>query len=163
MKTDNITNNKNKEKEEIKDNNDETIQQNSLNEKIKIKENINIQENSKNNEEENNKKELEKINKNELNKILEIPNQNKNEMTKKDEKIHNVNILKLVKSNHIIKKLFSNLCEIKKLEIIKYNKNIPKQLNINIEDYKKKSGKYKIGGINGKGKEFKLNKGTKVE
>ena len=115
MKTDNITNNKNKEKEEIKDNNDETIQQNSLNEKIKIKENINIQENSKNNEEEKNKKELEKINKNELNKILEIPNQNKNEITKEDEKIHNVNILKLVKSNHIIKKLFSNLCENKKL------------------------------------------------
>ena len=31
-------------------------------------------------------------------------------------------------------------------------------MKINIEDYKKTSGKIKIGGINGYGKEYELNK-----
>ena len=40
--------------------------------------------------------------------------------------------------------------------MIKYNKDIQNLLEINIHDYRKMSGKYKINGINGKGKEYLL-------
>ena len=43
-----------------------------------------------------------------------------------------------------------------KLNIIIYNKHFQKEQGINIEDYKKISGKYKICE-NGKGKEYLLN------
>ena len=41
-----------------------------------------------------------------------------------------------IKSKIIMNKILSNLIEIKKLKLIKYNKNIQKRLNININDYK---------------------------
>ena len=37
-----------------------------------------------------------------------------------------------IKSKIIMNKILSNLIEIKKLKLIKYNKNIQKRLNINI-------------------------------
>ena len=43
------------------------------------------------------------------------------------------------------------------LNMIIYNKKLKKMLLVDIEDYKKISGKYKIGKKNGKGKEFILN------
>ena len=63
-----------------------------------------------------------------------------------------------VKSQYILKKIFLHLGEKKKLLLIKYSKNYHKIMKINIEDYKKTSGKIKIGGINGYGKEYELNK-----
>ena len=65
---------------------------------------------------------------------------------------NNIN-LKYIKSSYIIKGIFSFLHEEKKLNIIIYNKEIQKKLLIDIRDYKKLSGKYKIGEKNGKGKE----------
>ena len=56
-----------------------------------------------------------------------------------------------------MKKILSNLDEKKKLLFIKYNKHYHNLMNINIEYYKKISGKIKIGGINGYGKEYELN------
>ena len=47
-----------------------------------------------------------------------------------------------LKSDYFLKKLFSNLKRKKQLDIIKYNKNMKKRININIKDYKEYSEKY---------------------
>jgi antitoxin component YwqK of YwqJK toxin-antitoxin module len=44
-----------------------------------------------------------------------------------------------------------------KLDIIIYNKQLQEKIEVNIEDYKKISGKYKIAQRTGKGVEFILN------
>ena len=45
------------------------------------------------------------------------------------------NILENIKSKIILKRIFDNLCKKKKLNIIKYNKNIQNRLNLDINDY----------------------------
>ena len=65
-----------------------------------------------------------------------------------------------IKSPLIIKKIFSFLYEKTKLDIIKYNKYFQKLFLLKVGHYRKISGKYKIEGINGEGKEFILN--TKI-
>ena len=52
------------------------------------------------------------------------------------------NILRIIKSNFILKKFFDYPNKRKSLEIIKYNKNIQKRMNININNYKEYSEKY---------------------
>ena len=47
-----------------------------------------------------------------------------------------------IKSKYICQKIFNNLKEKKSLEIIKYNKNIKKRLDINTNNYKEYSEKY---------------------
>ena len=64
------------------------------------------------------------------------------------------NMIKTIKSNYIIKYIFSYLYENKKLELIKYNKKCQKILKIDINDYKEISGKFIEGERNGKGKEY---------
>jgi len=61
-----------------------------------------------------------------------------------------------IKSLLIMIKIISHLTENKKLIMIKYSNYFQKKLGINLEYYKKISGKYKIDGKNGNGKEFKL-------
>ena len=61
-----------------------------------------------------------------------------------------------IKSSFILKKIFSFIYEKRKLNIIAYNKNYQILLGINIENYKISSGKIKINGINGYGKEILL-------
>ena len=63
-----------------------------------------------------------------------------------------------IKSNYILKKIFYNINIIMKLELIKYNKLLQKREGLELEDYKKKSGRIKRGGKNGKGTEFILYK-----
>ena len=46
------------------------------------------------------------------------------------------------------------MSEEKKLDIIKYNKNLQRKMNISLQYYKTISGKYVIYGENGKGKEY---------
>ena len=46
--------------------------------------------------------------------------------------------------NYMIKEVFSFLYKKYKLNIIIYNKKLQKRLEVNIEDYKKISGKNKI-------------------
>jgi len=70
----------------------------------------------------------------------------------------NKNLGNDIKSFFNLNELFSFLDHRKKLNLIIYNKKLQKMLGVNIHDYKKLSGKYKILGKNGKGKEFSLNK-----
>ena len=65
--------------------------------------------------------------------------------------------IKSIKSNYILKEIFSILGTKKYFDLIIYNKNLQNALKINIEDYKKISGRYKIGPKDGNVKEFILN------
>ena len=62
--------------------------------------------------------------------------------------------LREIKSSYIIKVIFSFLSEKQKLNLIIYNKEFQKMLLVDLENYKEKSEKYKIGERNGKGKEY---------
>ena len=63
-------------------------------------------------------------------------------------------MLKNIKSVYFIKLLFSFVQEKNKLKIVKYNKSLQKNININIINYKFISGRYIIYGSNGNGKEY---------
>ena len=77
-------------------------------------------------------------------------------LTKEEESNSRKSILRDIKSPYIINKIFSYLNENRKLNIIKYSKFFQNILSINIEYYKKISGKYKIDGINGNVEEYGL-------
>ena len=62
-----------------------------------------------------------------------------------------------IKSFHNLNEVFSFVGQKKKLKMIIYNKQLQKMFGVNIQDYKKLSGKYKIVGKNGKVKEYALN------
>ena len=63
-------------------------------------------------------------------------------------------MLRNIKSKNILKIIFSNINDERKLLLIKYNNKIKDRLNIDLIDYKFLSGKYFIGKRNGKGKEY---------
>ena len=67
-----------------------------------------------------------------------------------------INLRQSVKSEYIIKEIFSFLDEREKLNIISYNKKYQELFAVNIEHYKKISGRCKEGEKNGKGKEYSL-------
>ena len=52
------------------------------------------------------------------------------------------NIFKNVKSNFILSKVYHTLSKKKLLDIIKYNRELKKRININIKDYKEYSEIY---------------------
>ena len=59
-----------------------------------------------------------------------------------------------IKSSYFVKNLFTNLEERNKLEIVKYNKSLQDNLDINLFNYKEFTKKYIIYEKNGKGKEY---------
>ena len=61
---------------------------------------------------------------------------------KKVNKIKSIIALEKLRSDYFLKLLFNNLEKKKLLEIIKYNKNIKKRINLNINDYKQYSEIY---------------------
>ena len=64
--------------------------------------------------------------------------QSKKDSIKIEDKIDNsISLIKSVKSIYIIKKILFNLDEKKKLDILKYSKNIQKQIGIDLEYFKK--------------------------
>ena len=63
-------------------------------------------------------------------------------------------MLKNIKSLYFIKIVFSHVDEEQKLKIIKYNKSLQANLNINLINYKYFSGRYIIYESNGIGKEY---------
>ena len=67
-----------------------------------------------------------------------------------------IKYIKDIKSQYNIKGIFSFLNEKQKCNMIIYNKQLQNNFGINIENFKKVSGKYKIVEKNGKGKEYSL-------
>ena len=67
-----------------------------------------------------------------------------------------INNLEDIKSLYIIKEVFSLIYEKQKLNIIIYNKHLQNKFEVNIEDYKKLSGKYTKVEKNGNGKVYEL-------
>ena len=82
-------------------------------------------------------------------------------MKKIKSKVKNINSYlnsgKSIKSDYIFKEIFSFLEKKILLNIIIYNKQWQNALKIKYEDYKKISGKFKVGKRNGKGKVYKIN------
>ena len=60
-------------------------------------------------------------------------------------------MFKRIKSKNILKKIFSNIIQETKLNLVKYNNKIKNILYIELNDYK-----YFIGKRNGKGKEYNI-------
>ena len=77
-------------------------------------------------------------------------------MSEIEEIKNNINLKRDIKSFDIIEEIFSFLDQKEKLKIIIYNKELQKELRVSIQDYKNINGRYKIGGKNGKGREFAL-------
>ena len=65
--------------------------------------------------------------------------------------------IKSIKSDYNLKEIFLILGRKRLFNLIIYNKHLQKAIKISIEDYKKISGKYKIGEKDGRGKVYKLN------
>ena len=63
-------------------------------------------------------------------------------------------MLKNIKSSYFIAIIFSYIDERQKLKIIKYNKNLQKNMNISIINYKFFTRRYIIYESNGIGKEY---------
>ena len=74
----------------------------------------------------------------------------------KRKKVKKISLKNDIKSPLILKKVFSFLYENIKYEILKHNKNYQNFFSLNIDSYKKLSGRYKRDGINGFGQEFLL-------
>ena len=55
-----------------------------------------------------------------------------------------IDIFKNLQPDYFLKKVFNNLEQKKSLNIIKYDKNLMKKLDININDYKEYSEKYSL-------------------
>ena len=94
-----------------------------------------------------------------------------NELSKEkteSNKIESKDIFKNLKNDYFLQKLFHNLLKKKSLNIIKYNKNIRKRINISIKDYKEYSEIYssieiELKPVNNKyGKFINMNKENKI-
>ena len=71
-----------------------------------------------------------------------------------EEYLNNKNLLNNIKSKYLKIFIFSYLYEKRKLEVIKYNKNIQNMLDIKLINYKFYKGTYIIYELNGKVKEY---------
>ena len=89
-----------------------------------------------------------------------MENKNEHSSILEDEKrgilLSPLNLLNTIKSRYIFGKIVSILAVKIKLNLFIYNKKIKNKLGINLDDYKKISGKEFIGDRNGEGKEYKL-------
>ena len=73
------------------------------------------------------------------------------------EDIKNKKNIRDINSSFVIKIIFSFLTKNQQLNMIIYNKELQNMLSFDIKDYKKISGRYKIDGKNGKGREYTIN------
>ena len=65
-----------------------------------------------------------------------------------------VNLIRSVSLSFIKENIFSLLTDKKKLKLISYNKNYQNKLEIDINAFKRVSGRHIIGEKNGQGKEY---------
>ena len=63
-------------------------------------------------------------------------------------------MLKKIKSSYFIKLIYTFIDEAQKLKLVRYNKSIQKNIDINIINYKRFSERYIIYISNGYGKEY---------
>ena len=68
-----------------------------------------------------------------------------------------INLENNIKSQKVLRLIFSYLLQNRKLLLINFNKCMQRIFEIDIDYYKQRSGKCKIGGKNGIGKVFTLN------
>ena len=61
------------------------------------------------------------------------------ENNKENESANQNPIIKKLKSDYFLQKLYDNIPKKKKLEIVKYNKNVQNRLNLGVKDYKEYS------------------------
>ena len=85
-------------------------------------------------------------------------NKNSEKFKKKENKAKQINLITSIKSLYIIKYIFSFVTQRKKLNLMIYNKKLQVKLNIDIDFYKKISGRYINIDKDGNGKEYILNK-----
>ena len=138
----------------------QAINFNKNNNEIKMEENYIIKIENKDNKDDkiHNSNEDKNLIKSDLLNIKTKNLNEKNIIERTEENVKkSLNLKTSMKSQFILKKILSNLAQKTKLFLIKYNKYYQKLMRINIDDYKKLSGKIKICGINGYGKEYKLN------
>ena len=81
----------------------------------------------------------------------------KEQKNSNENKSHIIKLYPSIKAILNIKNILSHLPIIKKLKLIIYNKQLQNKLGIDIDLYKKTSGRYKIGKKDGLGKEYILN------
>ena len=74
-----------------------------------------------------------------------------------ESKCNIINLKTDIKSSYNLVKIFSFLDKKQQMKIITYNNHLKNILGVSIKDYKEVSGRYKIGGKNGKGSEYSLN------
>ena len=67
-------------------------------------------------------------------------------------------LLGIIKSKKILKYIFKHLEYHNKLIFMNYNKALQYKFELTIDDYKNESKRIKIGGLNGFGKEYTLDK-----
>ena len=65
-------------------------------------------------------------------------------------------MLKNIKSSYFIQIIFFHINNDRKLKLIKYNKNLQNEINVNINDYKIFSGRYIIYETKEIGKEYNI-------
>ena len=63
-------------------------------------------------------------------------------------------MLQNIKSSYFIKLIYTFVDEAQKLELVKYNKSLQKNLDISINNYMYFKGRYIIYGSNGIGKDY---------
>ena len=63
-------------------------------------------------------------------------------------------MLKNIKSSYFTQLIFSDISEGRKLKLLKHNKSLQKEMNINLINYKFFRKRYIIYESNGKGKEY---------
>jgi len=78
-------------------------------------------------------------------------------MSEFEERKCNINLERDIKSSYIFDRIFSYLGKRDKMNMIIYNNQLQKRFKVNIQDYKRISGKYKKGEKNGKGSEYMQN------
>ena len=68
----------------------------------------------------------------------------------------NINLINDIKCSHYLEMIFSFLNQKEKLNMIIYNNQLKNLLGVKFQDYKTISGRYKIDGKNGMGREYTL-------
>ena len=96
------------------------------------------------------------------NNSKKIISKNTKEIIDEYNKLSIPNLRDSIKSIYIMKFMLSFINRRKRYKLIIYNKKFQKKLYLDLDDYKRESGKYKIGEKTGKGIEYELDSNIKI-